>query len=54
MLQKTIDYIRHLENTIRRLQEENHTLKDTLAKGETHKGMMLFVWNVYTVDDVRP
>lgn len=34
VLQKTIDYIRHLENTIRRLSEENEQLKEALANGE--------------------
>lgn len=32
MLQKTIDFIRHLESTIKKLQEENAQLKDMLAK----------------------
>ena len=32
VLQKTIDFIRHLEATIKRLQEENRQLKDMLAK----------------------
>ena len=32
MLQKTIDFIRHLEATIKRLQEENRQLKDMLVK----------------------
>ena len=32
VLQKTIDFIRHLESTIKRLQDENRQLKDMLAK----------------------
>lgn len=32
VLQKTIDFIRHLEATIKRLHEENRQLKDMLAK----------------------
>ena len=38
MLQKTIDFIRHLESTIKKLQEENRQLKGMLAKatGQSH------------------
>jgi hypothetical protein len=32
VLQKTIDFIRHLEGIVKRLTEENHQLKDLLAK----------------------
>ena len=32
VLQKTIDYIRYLQNTNRRLMEENHRLK-AIVKG---------------------
>lgn len=34
VLQKTIDYIRHLENMVRRLTEENEQLKEVLANSE--------------------
>ena len=34
VLQKTIDYIRHLENMVRRLTEENEQLKEALANSE--------------------
>ena len=34
VLQKTIDYIRHLENMVRRLSEENEQLKEARANGE--------------------
>ena len=33
VLQKTIDHIRHQENTIKRLQEENARLREALSKG---------------------
>ena len=39
VLQKTIDFIHHLEGTIKRLQEENRQLKEMLAKAtgqQTH------------------
>jgi hypothetical protein len=38
VLQKTIDFIRHLEATIKRLSEENRQLKQMLAKatGQPH------------------
>lgn len=35
VLQKTIDFINHLQNTIKKLQDENQQLKETLARG-TH------------------
>lgn len=34
VLQKTIDYIRHLESMVRRLTEENDQLKEALANSE--------------------
>ena len=33
VLQKTIDFIHHLQNTIRKLQDENQQLKESLARG---------------------
>ena len=46
VLQKTIDHIRHQENTIKRLQEENARLREALSKG-------VCVWGVCLVYQAR-
>ena len=60
MLQKTIDFIEHLEKTVSRLEQENRQLRDALASGKTDLEISLLVslnscMQVYIVvlDDVR-
>ena len=43
MLQKTIDFIHHLQNSIKKLQEENQRLREALAMGKKHSGLVISV-----------